>query len=270
VSPSYFVVMGVELLRGRTFTTDDDEDAPAVAIVSAGAAQRFWPGEDAVGKVVYRDSGKPITIVGVAENVKLTRLTDQNIAYMYLPFLQDLSSRMHVVARGTAPAPQVVASVRQAIQDFDENLFVSEAKTMDGHMSLILYLPRMAAWLLSSLGALALLLAVIGLYGVVSYGVSRRTREVGIRMSLGATRKDVVGLLMRGGLALVATGSLIGLAVAFSTTRLVRGFLVDVGAADPLTFVVVTTILAAVGALAAYLPARRAAIVTPMEALRTE
>jgi predicted permease len=270
VSPSYFEVMGVKLLRGRPFTVDDVGDAPAVAIVSAGAAQRFWPGEDAVGKVVYRAGNRPVTIVGVADNVALTRLTDQNIAYMYVPFLQDLASHFYIVARGNAPAPQLVSSVRQAMRDLDENLFVSEATTMDGHMSLILFLPRMAAWLLSSLGALALLLAVIGLYGVVSYGVSKRTREVGIRMSLGATRKDVVGLLMRGGLTLVAAGSLIGLAIAFSTTRLVRGFLVDVGAADPLTFLLVTALLAGVGALAAYLPARRASAVTPMEALRTE
>ncbi|MGH7551454.1 MAG: FtsX-like permease family protein, partial [Longimicrobiales bacterium] len=259
------------LLRGRSFSPDDDAGAPAVAIVSAGAAQRFWPGEDAVGKVVYRDQRNTlVTIVGVADNVKLTRLTDQDIAYMYVPYLQDLSSRIHIVARGNAPAPQLVASVRQALQDFDENLFVSEAKTMDGHLSLILYLPRMAAWLLSSLGALALLLAVIGLYGVVSYAVSRRTREVGIRMSLGATRNEVVGLLMRGGLTLVATGAVLGLAIALSTTRLVRGFLVDVGAADPLTFVLVTSLLAAVGALAAYLPARKASAVAPMEALRTD
>jgi hypothetical protein len=271
VSPSYFEVMGVPLLHGRAFAGVDVAGAPSVAIVSAAAAERFWPGQDAIGKVMHRGGGAtPVTVVGVAGNTKLTRLTDRNVAYAWVPFLQDPSARMHIVARGATPPPELAAALRDQVRALDANLFVSETKTMAQHMSLILYLPRMAAWLLSALGALALLLALIGLYGLVSYSVSRRTREVGIRMSLGATPGHIALLLMRTGLVLVAGGAVLGVLLALATTRLVRGFLVDVGASDPLTFLAVTLLLAAVAGLAAYLPARRASVVDPMIALRTD
>jgi ABC-type antimicrobial peptide transport system permease subunit len=177
---------------------------------------------------------------------------------------------MTFVVHGTLPAAELVATARRAALELDPDLVILEAKTMNEHLALLLFAPRMAAGLLTVFGALALLLATIGLYGMVSYAVARRTREVGIRAALGASRTDIVRLMTAGGMRLIGIGIGVGLALAAGVSWLLSGFLYGIRATDAATFVAVPAVLAIVGFIAAWVPARRAAAVDPITALRTE
>ncbi len=177
---------------------------------------------------------------------------------------------MHIMVKGAAPAPELVNRVREVALRIDPNLFVTGARTLEQHRGVMYYLPRMAAALLSTFAAVALAIASIGLYGVVNFAVSIRIREMGIRISLGAQAGDVLRLVMRGGMTLVLIGGLIGIALALAITRFLEGFLLGVSGTDVATYLFIPLVLIGVAVLAAYLPARRASRVSPMEALRSE
>jgi predicted permease len=268
---AYFELMDIPIVSGRNFAPAD-ASGDAVAIISEAMARRFWPDRDAVGEVVYLGAGRqrPVRVVGVARDTKVRTLGEAPRPYMYMNTDNEFVPSMMFLIRGTLPAPELVATARRAALDLDSDLVILEAKTMEEHLALLLYPPRMAAALLSVFGALALLLASIGLYGMVSYAVARRTREVGIRAALGASRGDIIRLMTGGGMRLILVGIGVGLALAGGVSWLLAGFLYGIRATDAATFIAVPLVLAAVGFMASWVPARRAATVDPIAALRTE
>jgi macrolide transport system ATP-binding/permease protein len=273
VSEGYFETLGIEMLEGRAFDETDREGTAPVAVLSRAAAERFWPGESAVGKTLLPnpDGSDAITVVGVAGNAKIWSLGEAPFPYLYRPEAQGAPSSSHwVVARGNAPPGELAAMIRSEALAIDPNVFMTEVGTMDDHLGYVYFLPRMAALLLALIGVLALVLACIGLYGMVSYNVSRRTREMGIRLALGADQGRVVGMVLRSGLAIVGAGAVVGLAGSLGLGSAVEGFLYGTGALDPLALLAAPLLLTLVAAVATYLPARRASSVDPVRALRTE
>jgi len=273
VTAGYFTVMDVPIVEGRALEPGDREGSQQVAILSQAAAERYWPGESALGRVLYRggDPEDALVVVGVAGNVKIWSLSEPPRPYLYTPYRQSGGfGTFYVVARGTVPAGELAALVRSEARAIDPEIFLANVGTMDDHLGYIYFLPRMAALLLSVVGLLALVLACVGLYGMVSYSVSRRTREMGIRLALGADRAGVMSLVLKGGLVLVAAGGLVGMALSLGLGRLVERFLYGVGGLDPLSVLAAPLLLTAVAALAAYVPARRASRVDPVRALRSE
>lgn len=268
-SPSYFEVMDIPIVAGRAFQPSDDRTAPPVTIISESLARRYWPGQSPVGQqILRRDTA--VTVVGVAADIKVRTLGEAPRTHIYFPFPQEYSPLVTFVAQGRSQAVEVLTALRRVVREFDPNIVVMSSNTMEEHLGLMLFGPRMAALLLAVAGGLALLLAAVGLYGVVSYSASRRTREMGIRISIGADRASVTRMVIGGGLKLVGIGSVVGLVLAFGMVQLASRFLYGVTATDPLTFLGVPALLAAVAALAAYLPARRAGRVDPVTALRSD
>jgi predicted permease len=273
VTPGYFEVMGIPILDGRSFTSADGSEDRPVVILSQAAAERFWPGESADGRTVFLggDMEREHTVVGVVGDVKLWSLTETPRPYFYVPARQHSAyGTYHLVARGRAPAPELAASVRDEARALDPDIVLSDVGTMATHLNYIFFLPRMAALLLSVLGVMALGLAALGLSGMVSYAVARRTREVGIRLALGAERRRVVALVMRGAVVVVVAGGACGLVAAVALGRLADRFLIGVGALDPLALVAAPLALTAVAAVASYVPARRVSRVDPVLALRAD
>lgn len=271
VMPDYFTTMGIAL-RGRDFNERDKEKESRVAIVNETFARRFWPGQEAMGKR-FNFSGPtdPLwEIVGVAADGKYESLgEDQKIA-IYRPMTRDYISWTSLVARTVGDPTPVIGAIRNEIRNLDATLPVSGAKTLQEHMNVPLFPARVAAAILGSFGVLALILAAIGIYGVMSYAVSQRTREIGIRMALGALRGDVVKMIVGQGLRLVIIGLVLGLSAAFGLTRFLAVVLYGVSATDVITFVAIPILLAAVAMLACFIPAQRAAKVDPIKALRYE
>ncbi len=272
VSPDYLDVMGIELLEGRAFTDADRDDQPPVALISAAMARQFWPTESAVGRTLLPAGTpeRPVTIVGVVDDVKIWSLQEPPRPYMYRPFAQAPSTFVNVVVRGSAAPPLLARRGIEALQGADPDLFAARVKDMQGHLGYTFFLPRMGATLVGAVALLALGLSAIGLWGLVSYGVARRTREMGIRISLGAGIGSVIALVVRRGLVLGALGALLGLAASLLVGRLLQPYLIGVSAADPLTLIGVPLMLMVVVALAALLPARRAGRVDPVQALRSD
>jgi len=270
VDPEFFRAMGISIVRGRNFSSTDTPDSPGVVIVSEAFAARFWPGENPVGKTVTSGREAVLRVVGVASNTKVRSLGEAPRPYIYFNVTQSYHPSAQIVLRGTVSPPQLLSEARTAMRELRPDLVIMEAKTMDEHLALTLFAPRMGALLLGVFGALALLLSAVGIYGVVSYAVARRTREVGVRISLGATHGDVIRMVVGDGMRLVTVGGAIGLAASGAVTWLLSSFLYGIGTTDVATFVVIPVLLVAVAFLAAYLPARRAARVDPVEALRTE
>jgi putative ABC transport system permease protein len=273
VSAGYHELMGIRLLQGRGFTAEDRKGAPNVAIVNEALARRFFPGGNALGKKISLGVGEPwMEIVGVTRDVKsLGLILDRTDLQLDLPVEQhDISNPQRVLVRARHDAADLLASVRREVRAFDPGLSFFKTKTLKDDLLANISTQRMLAGLISLFGALALLLASIGLYGVIAYSVSHRTREIGIRMALGAQAGDVLKLVMREGLLLIAIGLSIGLASAWGATRLIKGYLYSVSASDPLTFIAIAVLLIIVTSLACWIPARRAAKVDPMIALRYE
>jgi len=272
IDERYFDVMGVPIVAGRTFTVADNADAARVAIVSEAMVRRFWPAGDALGATFYLgdDRERPVRIVGIAKDTRVRTLGESPRPCVYYSIHQTPSPFGLVVARGPLPSANLLTAARRIARDVDPDVVLIDAQTMEQHLALLLYPPRMAALLLSIFGGLALLLAAIGLYGIVSYAVARRTREVGIRVALGAEPRSVVAMLTRSGLRLVAAGGAIGLVLAVAVTWTISRYLYGIGATDLVTFIGVPAILVGTGLLASWLPARRAARVDPLSALRTD
>ncbi len=273
VTPEFFDVMGIPILRGRAFNSHDTETSPDVAIVSAAMARQIWGTEDVVGRQFRWDAADPpIEVVGVAQDTKVRTLGEAPRRHLWLPFAQQGGRLLFVSAVvATIGDPSAMPEVfRREVKALDSNVPLFEAKTMQQHLGIMLFAPRMAAFLLSGFGILAMVLSTIGLYGVLAYSVARRTREVGIRVALGADRGRVVGMVVREGMTMVIVGVAVGLALSAVAMRPLAGLLHGVSAVDPLTFAGVAVMLTVVALLASYIPARRAANVDPMVALRYE
>jgi len=268
VDPGFFNAVGVPILRGRSFNGGDRPDAQPVAIVSEAMAERFWPGGNAVGRRVRRESGPDLVVVGVARDTKVLDLSESPRPFIYLPYSQSYEALTQIVA-GTRVDPERVAlDIVAAARQLDPDLVLWAPTTMKRHLGFVLLPARMSAWLLSACAVLAMALASVGLYGIVSYAVSQRTREVGIRMSLGANASAVTFMLVASGLRLVAVGSLAGLGLSLLVARTLNGLLFGIDALDPITFSSSALVLVAVAALAAFVAARRASRIDPVKVLR--
>jgi predicted permease len=271
VSPGFFSTLGIPILAGRSLRSEDRSGAPEVVVVSQAMAEAFWPGESPIGKQILRGTAeRGATVVGVARDTKVERLGEDPLPFIYFARAQYPTSHLRVVAKARGLAGDPVSTLQRAIREVDPNFAVMEIKSMEANLSLLLFPSKVAAILLGAFGALALILAAVGLYGVVNFAVSRRTREMGIRMSLGADTGTLTATLMRGAITVVAVGGLIGLAFSYALARVVQGFLLGVRAGDPFVMLTVPVLLGGVAMTAAFIPARKATRVNPVEALRSE
>jgi len=268
VSPSYFETMGVPMVRGEAVVAGEPDDDPMI-VVSEAFVRAYYPGEDLVGRSIETAGGSPLRIVGVARDTKVRTLGEAPRPYIYELDGQGMGGTQFVV-RGPGTSAELLAIARRVLREVDPNMAVIQGKTMSEHLSLMLFPPRMAALLLTVFGGLALLLSAIGIYGVVNYAVSRRTRELGIRMSLGASARDVIWMAVAGGMRLVIMGAGIGVVLAGGVTWAISGFLFGIGPTDVVTFVTIPVLLCGVALFAAWVPARRASSVDPVRALRAE
>jgi len=272
VSPEYFKTMGVAIVEGRAFTGDDRPDTPRVAIVNETLARREWPGQSAIGKIFRTrgGDGPPFQIVGVSADHKVLTLSEPPTPFLQIPRNQRPNSYSAIVGRTRGDANALLRDMRRVLLALDPNIVFVENQTMEMEVDATLFPMRASAWLVSGVGLVAMLLAAIGLYGVIAYSVARRTKEIGIRIALGARPGTVVGLVMRQGLLVAVVGLMAGCAIAAVAARLMRGLLYGVGAADPLAWIAAAALLLAVSALANLIPAWRASHVDPSEALRID
>ncbi|HKQ93278.1 MAG TPA: ABC transporter permease [Blastocatellia bacterium] len=271
-TPGLLSALGTRLIQGRDFTEQDAESKKDVALVNETFARRFWSGQSALGKRFSNaGSGGPwIEVVGVIQDGKYFSLNEEATPFVYTNMLPSIGGSVTLVARTTGEPQSAIAAIRREFQQLDATLPLYNVRTMAEHMAIPLFPARVAATLLIGFGLLALTLAAVGIFGVMSYAVTQRTREIGIRIALGAQVGGILKLVVGQGLKLTALGLIIGLAVAFAGTRSISGFLYGVSALDVVTFAGVSLLLALVALLACYIPARRATRVDPMVALRRE
>lgn len=267
VSPGYFRTMGIPLLKGREFTPQDDSGAVRTLVVNQRFVDRFWPGQDAVGRTV-KTARRDYTVVGVVPTGKYVRLGEDPTAHMWFAQAQLWDAGMAVVIRTIGDPDAFIGTLRSEVSALDANLPLNNIRSMDKYLGITLLPARLTGAALGVFGVLGLLLASVGMYGVMAYSVSQRTREIGIRMAIGAQAADVIRLVMRQALTLVFIGTVIGLGGAFAASRLLGSVLYGGNSLDLMTFTVVPLVLIAVAALASFVPARRAAQVDPMHALR--
>ncbi len=272
INPRYFEAMGVRFVKGRAFTERDDANAPPVVIINEAMASRVWPNEEALGKRIrFGGPGMPWNeVVGVVANIKHDGLHLADSPHCYSPHLQQPWPFLAIAVRSQTDQAAALASIRQAVRKIDPNLPLVQPLAMEDRMERVLATRRLTLALFSLFAVVALALAAIGLYGVMSYGVAQRTQELGLRMALGATSRDTLKLIVGQGMKLVALGGALGVVAALAVSRLIAHLLFGVSATDPLTFAVIALLLAFVALLACYIPARRAAKVDPIVALRCE
>ncbi|HEV2665630.1 MAG TPA: FtsX-like permease family protein, partial [Blastocatellia bacterium] len=271
ISPNYFITIDARLVSGREFAAQDGADAPRVVIVNEATARRYWPGQEVVGKRIILGRGTQFAeIVGVVRNGREKGLTADPRPAIYLPLLQSYKPNLTLHVRTATPSQTVLAAVRREVQALDPTLPVYNLGTLAEQRDGSLYAERLAATLLTLFGLLALSLAAVGIYGVLSYAVTERTREIGVRLALGARPSDLLKLVVGQGMILTLLGLVIGVGASFALTRLMAKLLYGVSATDPLTFVVIPLLLTVVALLACWIPARRATRVDPLAALRYE
>ncbi len=271
IAPNFFETLRIPLVGGREFTDSDRATTKPVVIASEAMAKHFWPNENAVGKR-FHFFGDPTLreIVGVVRNTVVNNIGEEPQPLAYLPLVQNYSPAVTLQVRTSGRPEAVISGVRTQVQSLDTNLALTNVLTIGELLSQGLWAPRMGAALLAVFGGLALLLAVVGVYGVLSYSVTQQTREIGIRMAMGAQTSRVLGLVVGQGMRLAAAGLILGLIVAFAAMRVLSSLLFGVSAHDPLTFGGVSLVLALAAVLACYIPARRATKVDPIIALRYE
>jgi len=269
VGDRYFETLGIPIVRGRAFTPADRQGSQPVAIINEAMAKQYWPNEDPVGRqfVLFGDP-TPRQIVGIAGTIKYNFLGEPETPYFYLPLDQEYAPGVTVQARVSGDPAALVGTIRGAVQQLEPTMPLLNVNTYPQVFAQALWAPRMAASLLAIFALLALVLAAIGLYGVMAYAVTQRTRELGIRLALGARQSEVRNMVVRQGVLLAAGGGAIGLAIALALARVVTNLLFGVSATDPLTFASIPVVLLAVAVLATYVPAWRASRVDPVEALR--
>jgi putative ABC transport system permease protein len=275
VTPGYFRTMGIALLSGRDFTDADVEGAPPVTIIDERLAREYWPNESAVGKRIRfgppEDNEPWHTIVGVVGIVRHQRVQEDTRKSVYLPHQQVPTNGLTLVARTSSLNPQdVVGAIRREVAQIDPDLPVSEIATMDQVVAESIWQPRLYAMLFAVFAGGALVLAMIGIYGVMAFLVQTRTHEIGVRMALGATARDVFKLIVGRGMKLTIIGVAVGVGGAIALTRLMQGLLFNTSTTDPITFIVISLLLSLAAFLACYIPARRAAKTDPLIALRYE
>jgi predicted permease len=270
--PNYFEVMGTRILRGRGITEDDLPDSEAVAIVNESMSARFWPGEDPIGRTIImgRRNPTPRTIVGVAEDNKIANLYEEQQMYVYVPYAQDRQSFGLLLVETDAEAQTAVAPVRQKLAEIDPSLPVLDTGSFASHLNVILYDQRRDAWVAVGISALALFLGIVGVYGVVSLVTKRRTREIGIRIALGAARGEVLRLVLGRVLRLTACGVILGAIGGVFAGQMLQSRLHGVGATDPVSILIGASMLFAAATFATMVPSWRASRVDPTEALRGE
>jgi putative ABC transport system permease protein len=272
VSPGYFETVGMTIVRGRGFTDADHADAPPVVVINETLAKQAWPGEDALGRRLSDggDNSPWMTVVGIIKDAHRADVTRAIRPELYTSILQATARTQTLLVRTAGDPNAIVSAVRRELQAIDPQLPLFNVTTLERELSLTLTQPRFQAVLLTVFASIALLLATIGIYGVTSHAVSQRTQEVGIRMAMGAARRDVLRLIFVQHLRPALAGLALGLLGAFALSRSLQGLLFGVGATDPMTFTLVGVALLAVAAVACWIPARRATRVDPLVALRTE
>ncbi|HTK29158.1 MAG TPA: ABC transporter permease [Vicinamibacterales bacterium] len=274
VNDGYFDALRMRVVRGRVFDARDADSSPPVVVVNESLARRIWPGEDPVGKRLkqgwFDTPNKWREVVGVVNDVRFEGLTEQPAMQVYMPLRQEPSRSLAVIVRTAADAATVLQAVEQVVHGLDRDLAIYKVQTMDDLLDASIARQRMSVIIFITFAGVALVLAAVGLYGVVAQGVTERTHEIGIRLALGARRGHVLALIVGQGLAMALAGTVAGLAGAAGLSRTIQGLLFGVKATDPATFAAVPIALLAVAALACWLPARRAARLDPTKALRAE
>lgn len=274
VGGAYFETMQIPIVAGRAFTELDDESSQRVAIVNETMARRYWPNRSAVGQEFRfgNETSPAVSVVGVARNSKYVSITEAELPHFYVPLRQNYISLRVLQTRTDIPPEKLIAAVEREIQTLDPEIAYTDLQTMRQSLSGLggFLMFRLGAQQAGAMGILGLLLAVVGIYGVVSYRATLRTREIGIRMALGAQPLDVLSMILKQGTILVVCGIAVGLAGAFALTRVIAGFLPLIGGSGPIVFVSVTAVLGAIALTACYIPARRATMINPTIALRHE
>jgi macrolide transport system ATP-binding/permease protein len=269
VSPEFFSLLGIPIVRGRNLTPTEARMGAPVTIVTESTARQFWPKQDPIGKIVRMDDKTDMQVIGVAKDAQVSHLARSNETYLYLPAGPKQQVRMQLLVHGVGGFASTATGIRAAIHSIDPGLVVDVA-SLEDNLEIWRGPSRIAAILAGALGALGMLLACVGVYGVVSYAVSRRVREIGIRMTLGADARDVKNLILRQAMRPVAIGALVGIGGCAAVSQILSGMLFGLSSHDPLAFVAVPLILLSVALVASYIPARRATLVDPMIALRYE
>jgi predicted permease len=273
-SSGYFELMGIRVLRGRTFGEQDNQTAPPVVVITDALARRGWPGQDPIGRRLHFGGPQAknpwLTVIGVVNDVRTSRLEDPARPTLYRPLQQASNLQLSIVLKTDADPQSLAAPLASEVRAVDPDQPTYGTRTMDEIVSYATASRRFSMQLLGAFAVLALVLAAVGIYGVMAFVVGQRTREIGIRIALGAHPAAVVRLVLRQALLLAAGGVVAGVAGAFVVTRLMSGLLFEVRATDPATYILIAGLLGATAAVAAWRPARRAASVDPMRALRAE
>jgi predicted permease len=271
-TPDYFSTMNIRLLEGRFFTDGETSGTPSIVLVNHAFAKTYFPKDSAIGHRIRmgRVDAPPVTIVGVLADIRNMGLEEAPPPQVYLSFWQGEIWNAYIAVRSTLPPDSVAAAARSTLKTIDPNLALADIHTMGDLVTEATARRRFQTTLLTVFAAVALFLAMVGLYGLMSYAVKQRTSEIGIRMALGANRRHVVNMILANGLQLVAAGLIVGLAGALTLTRILASFLYNVHPADPFTFIAVPALLILVAVAASALPAWRAATTDPTQALRSE
>jgi putative ABC transport system permease protein len=271
VTPGHFETMRIPLISGRDFTDFDREKTTRVAIINEAMAKAIWPGQEPLGKrfAIVKEP-ELLQVIGVVGTTVIGQIGEDPQPTAYLPMRQQYSPFATLVVRTNSNPEPLIGAVRTQVQQIDKNLAFTNAQTVQQILGQGLWAARMGAALLGLFGALALILASVGIYGVLAYSVAQRTSEIGLRMALGAQPRQVLGLVLKQGMLLAIIGAAVGIVVALPVARMAGNLLYGVSATDPLTYVGITLLLMAVALLACYLPARRATRIDPLIALRVE